>query len=430
MKQTALRLGAVVLALLISLNLSAATKPTEVLKPYLDTHTCCVVEIDLTRTKPDDVSKWIESVLTGSKVEKAAQAQKTLTSDILPKAQKTVDDLRKAGAHRVYWIASLADMRNDPFFMVIPVEGNANDEKIIKLLPQSSNEKSERVGDAIVSGPAATVERLKNLEPSDQPELTKAFETIGDAPIRAAICVTPDVRMIMQQAPIPQAKEMFDNLDWLAAAVHLPPHPTLRAIGQAQNNDPAEKAASAANELLGMAKDNPELDKFAEFKAQLEGIKPEAKGDQVVLAFDEAKVKAISEAMAPAIIAARQQANMVKSASNERQLLQGMLLYANDNGGAYPDDMDSIIKKYMDGNTDVQINPAATGDDDGYKYIKPPEGTSAGADRLVIYEDFDENAWPEEGINVGYGDGHVEHVMDKDTFEQQLKDAKEKAGQK
>src|SRR5689334_8662880 len=68
MKKTGLRLGAVVLALLVSLNLLAATKPTEVLKPYLDSHTCCVVEIDLTRTKPDDVSKWINTVLTGSKV--------------------------------------------------------------------------------------------------------------------------------------------------------------------------------------------------------------------------------------------------------------------------------------------------------------------------------------------------------------------------
>jgi prepilin-type processing-associated H-X9-DG protein len=82
----------------------------------------------------------------------------------------------------------------------------------------------------------------------------------------------------------------------------------------------------------------------------------------------------------------------------------------------------------MENNTEVAVNPAATGDDDGYVYIKPPEGSSAPADRLVIYESFDD--FPEEGINVGFGDGHVEFVTSEDSFNQMLKDAKDAAEKK
>jgi prepilin-type processing-associated H-X9-DG protein len=420
--------GLVGVAVRLCLRTSAASKPTEVLKPYLDVHTCFVIEIDLTRTKPDDVSKWVGSILQESKIEKADAAQKAIVGDMLPKAQKMVDDLRKAGAKHVYWVASIADMRNDPFFMVIPLEGNAQEEKILKLLPNNDIHKSEKIENAIISAPAQTVERLKNVEPADQPELAKAFQVIGDAPIRAAIVVIPEVRTIMQQPPIPQPKQLFDHLNWIGAALALPPHPRLNVIGQAEDNDSAEKAATAANELLAMAKDNPEMDKFEALKAQLEETKLEAKENQVVLAVDAARMKTITEALAPALVMARMQAMRVKSASNERQLLQGLLMYANDNNGAYPADLDTVIKKYMENNTEVAVNPAATGDDDGYVYIKPPEGSSAPADRLVIYESFDD--FPEEGINVGFGDGHVEFVTSEDSFNQMLKDAKEAAEKK
>jgi prepilin-type processing-associated H-X9-DG protein len=415
------------LSVLLCLQTFAATKPTEVLKPYLDAHTCCVVEIDLTRTKPDDISKWAESILRGSKVEKAEAAQKTLTGDLLPQAQKMVDNLRKAGAKRVYWVGSITDMRSDPFFMVIPLEENANEEKLLKQLPENSVRAREKIGDALVSGPPATIARLKDLEAADQPELEKAFEVIGDAPIRAALCVLPELRAIMQQAPIPQARELFDNLNWLAAAIQLPPHPGLKAIGQAQDNESAEKAATAADELITMLKDDEELNSFEALRAQLEEIKPKADNDQVVLGVDEAKMRSLSEALAPAIVAARMQANRVKSASNERQIIQALLLYANENNGAYPDDLHAVVNKYLDDRTGILINPAATGDDDGYSYIRPSEGNTAPADRLMIYEKFDE--FPEAGINVGFADGHVELVTDKDAFDKMLQDAKDNAAE-
>jgi prepilin-type N-terminal cleavage/methylation domain-containing protein len=57
----------------------------------------------------------------------------------------------------------------------------------------------------------------------------------------------------------------------------------------------------------------------------------------------------------PALNAAKERANRVKCASNLRQIGQGLMLYANDNKGAYPRTRYSIT-----GNLTAFTNPAAT----------------------------------------------------------------------
>ena len=46
----------------------------------------------------------------------------------------------------------------------------------------------------------------------------------------------------------------------------------------------------------------------------------------------------------PSLSRARETANRVKCASNERQIGQAILLYSNDNKGKYPPDLGTLIK--------------------------------------------------------------------------------------
>src|SRR6185436_19766564 len=46
----------------------------------------------------------------------------------------------------------------------------------------------------------------------------------------------------------------------------------------------------------------------------------------------------------PSLNRARETANRVKCASNERQIGQAMLLYSNDNKGRYPPDLGTLLK--------------------------------------------------------------------------------------
>jgi prepilin-type processing-associated H-X9-DG protein len=416
------------LAFLLAVNTLAATKPTEILKPYLDAHTCCIVEIDLTQTKPDQIAKWLEPILKESKAPKAAAALKSINGDLLKQAQKVSGELRKAGVKRIYYVASVADRRTDPFFFVIPLEG-ANEEAVMKTFPEATEQEGhEKIGEAIISGPPATLSRLQNVEPAEQEDLAKALETIGDAPLRAAVLVPPELRAEAGHAPVPQIKTIVDNLTWITAAAQLPPKPSFKLIGQCNDADAARSVATAVEELCAMANDNPEFDKMEALREQLQQIKPAVENDRITIAFDDAKLKTFTEAMVPAIIMARMDAMRAVSASNERQIVMAMMMHANDNNGAWPDDLKSLSGKYIQ-NKDVLKNPTGSGDEATYTYIKPSEAqTDTPASRMVVYETFDE--FPEDGINVGYADGHVELVTTKDQFDDLLKDAKEKAAEK
>jgi prepilin-type processing-associated H-X9-DG protein len=102
-------------------------------------------------------------------------------------------------------------------------------------------------------------------------------------------------------------------------------------------------------------------------------------------------------------------ADRTKSANNLRQIGQGLLLYANENKGAYPANLQEVIRT-QDVSPDVlksPAGPAKNGPDVVYLYFKGMN-TTIGAEVPVAYD----AALLEqgEGTNVLFGDGHVDWV--------------------
>jgi prepilin-type processing-associated H-X9-DG protein len=126
----------------------------------------------------------------------------------------------------------------------------------------------------------------------------------------------------------------------------------------------------------------------------------------------------------PSLNRARETANRVKCASNERQIGQGLLLYANENKGKYPDDLGTLMKSEeltpevflcpTRGETMppevAQMTPdqkvAWVNEHSDYLYLGKGQTSSAPADRIIVYEKPD--AHNGDGMNILYGDGHVE----------------------
>lgn len=129
----------------------------------------------------------------------------------------------------------------------------------------------------------------------------------------------------------------------------------------------------------------------------------------------------------PSLNRAREQANRIKSASNLRQIGMGMQLYANENNGKFPKDFEALLKT-QDLPLDAMLNPRSNrvhpslaGDRDAqikavlevgdYVYKGSGKNTTTPADVVVAYEN------PEgltDGVNMLYGDGHVEfQTMDQ-----------------
>jgi predicted Zn finger-like uncharacterized protein len=127
----------------------------------------------------------------------------------------------------------------------------------------------------------------------------------------------------------------------------------------------------------------------------------------------------------PSLNRARETANRVKCASNMRTIGQALLLYSNDNRGAFPPRLeDLIISGHVDSSVFVcpscmdSAAPGATpqaqaqnlsaGGHLSYVYIGQRMNSSAPADAVVLYENVTNHDG--DGCNMLHGDGHIDFI--------------------
>ena len=127
--------------------------------------------------------------------------------------------------------------------------------------------------------------------------------------------------------------------------------------------------------------------------------------------------------MLPSLNRARETANRVKSASNERQIGMAIMMYANENAGKCPDDLGTLLKTQEIG-AEVFICPGSgktlppnlnapdefvkwVDENSDYVYVgKGKKVAELGPEDVVVYERPGLHGG--DGINILFGDGHVE----------------------
>ncbi len=125
----------------------------------------------------------------------------------------------------------------------------------------------------------------------------------------------------------------------------------------------------------------------------------------------------------PSVTRAREQANRVKSASNLRQIGQGIMMYANEHKGRFPDDLagamgDNLltVHVFVNPRTKTAVPRGLEGDalkkwvneSSDYVFLGKGKDYRVGAEVPIAHEKPQGLA---DGLNILYGDGHVEFLM-------------------
>jgi prepilin-type processing-associated H-X9-DG protein len=140
-----------------------------------------------------------------------------------------------------------------------------------------------------------------------------------------------------------------------------------------------------------------------------------------------------SSAFLPALANAREAANRVKCAGNMKQLYTAMVMYANNNNGAFPNKLEDVLTAdpTLDrnaficpdddkappsaSNAQTAAHEIASGKNSSYLYVGEGLTTSASADTVLLYEPLGLHKKHNPGMNVLFADGHVEFVKEADA---------------
>jgi prepilin-type processing-associated H-X9-DG protein len=128
----------------------------------------------------------------------------------------------------------------------------------------------------------------------------------------------------------------------------------------------------------------------------------------------------------PSLCRAREPANRIKCASNERQIGAAILLYAQEHGGRFPDRLEEVLlagevpaEGFVCPSSNDEKAPGATVQEAAvnlskphhlsYVYVGRALTTAAPPQTPVLYEYLDNH--DNDGVNVLFADGHVEFVQ-------------------
>ncbi len=125
----------------------------------------------------------------------------------------------------------------------------------------------------------------------------------------------------------------------------------------------------------------------------------------------------------PAMAKAREQARFVASMNNLKQIGLALHMYAEDNDGKFPADLENAKRYYP--NAKILESPRKPGHFDGPSYVYIPDQSVKADPRNIVAYENPEYAW--DDLAVLFLDGHVEK-MSSDRFQSELEATYERLG--
>jgi hypothetical protein len=296
-----------VLSSLLLYALAAGAPPTPdhagALAPFLDGRTVAVCHLNLA----------VDTDALAARVAAVAKLDPRLLAGPKREVGSLLKDLTAAGARDLYVVVSLADVPEEPPFVVVPLprgaDGRALSERLGRAPFFAGPLRPEKIGPAVVVASTATRKRLRALKPAPRPEVARALER-GRGVGQVVLVPTADTARIFEELlpTLPDEvgggsiKTLTRGLRWLSVSLDRPPKLVVRVTLQAAD----AASARALNDLLGRATKalagNEAVRKRLPGLSKLLAPAPTVAGDRLLLTLTEKELAPLAPLLMGALV--------------------------------------------------------------------------------------------------------------------------------
>jgi len=284
--------------------------------PFLDDQTFGIGYVDVMRLNVDKLAAAIGEI-------------GKINPDEMDKPKKEaaawLAAFTKAGGKEIFAVISMREFPSEPYF-VVPLADNANEEALGKLLAPNPGVKSAVIGKALVIGAESVLDRLRDMKPSERPELAKAFSAPGDTTAQFVLLPSDDNRKVVEQLlpTLPKevgggaTKPFTRGISWAAIGVNGPPKISAKLVVQAPDAAAAKDLQTAITDLSKAVSENKDFqNNLPGFDQLAKALMPEVKDDQLLLTVDD---KAFKNLVGPLVVKSRESAVRMQSMNNLKQM--------------------------------------------------------------------------------------------------------------
>jgi hypothetical protein len=289
---------------------AAPDRVAKIVAPLVDEQTVAVVHANMTAF---DVSATIDMVARG--LEWPAEVRDHLQVQFAP-IQVVTQGLPETVPVDTILVISFSDLAHLPFFVVLPIDKTTPAKAIAlearRAIGQSWQREviSEEIGETLVSGAPATIERLKKAKPVARPEIAAAFQAAGQGGLQFAVVPSAAMRRLAEGLlpKLPErlgggpTKAFTQGIVWAAVGLDLPPKVmAVRVVLQSTNAEAATALEAEIRKLLVALGEFPQFKEMPNYDELSKRLVPAANGDRLTLELTEANggIDALGQILPP-----------------------------------------------------------------------------------------------------------------------------------
>jgi prepilin-type processing-associated H-X9-DG protein len=259
--------------------------------PFIDADVIAVGRIDLGKVDLDKLARRLV-------------ADPEQSGEISQAVSPWVAALKKAGAREIYLLLVLPEIlspTSSPPPVVVPLGERADAKAIGELLCGGAVKGPvawpvcATIRNAVFAGCNEALDRVRQINPVDRPELTAAWSTLGDTCAEVLLIPSPDTRRVVEELLPSLPKELGGGaittisrgLSWMAAGLSQDPEPRLRVVVQCKDAASTKALDSLGENILQYLRQSPPLSPGGPDLAKLaDDLKSDVTEDRITLAMD------------------------------------------------------------------------------------------------------------------------------------------------